>query len=146
MDFVLGLLKGRKGSDAIWVMVDHLIKSTLFLPLKKKDFVLGLPRGRKGSDAIWVMVDHLIKSTFFLPMKKKDFVLGLPRGRKASDAIWVMVDQLIKSTLFLPMKKKWYGVPISIIFYRDFRFISQLWLSIRCALGTKVNLSIPFHP
>lgn len=39
MDFVLGLSRGRKGSDAIWVMVDHLIKSTLFLPMKKKDFV-----------------------------------------------------------------------------------------------------------
>jgi chitinase len=73
-DFVLGLPRGRKGSDAIWVMVDHLIKSTFFLPMKKKDFVLGLPRGRKASDAIWVMVDQLIKSTLFLPMKKKDFV------------------------------------------------------------------------
>jgi hypothetical protein len=34
MDFVLGLPRGKRGNDAIWVIVDRLTKSTLFLPVK----------------------------------------------------------------------------------------------------------------
>jgi hypothetical protein len=34
IDFMSGLPKRKKGSDIIWVIVDHLIKSTFFLPIK----------------------------------------------------------------------------------------------------------------
>jgi len=37
MDFVTGLPKGKKGNDVIWVVVDRLTKSTLFLPIKMTD-------------------------------------------------------------------------------------------------------------
>jgi hypothetical protein len=37
MDFVSGLPKSRKGHDAIWVIVDRLTKSSLFLPMKIGD-------------------------------------------------------------------------------------------------------------
>jgi hypothetical protein len=37
MDFVSGLPKSRKGHDAIWVIVDRLTKSSLFLPMKMRD-------------------------------------------------------------------------------------------------------------
>jgi hypothetical protein len=39
MDFVLGFPKGRKGNDAIWVIVDRLMKSALFLPIKMTDSI-----------------------------------------------------------------------------------------------------------
>jgi hypothetical protein len=39
MDFVTGLPRGKKGNDAIWVVVDRLIKSALFLPMKMTDSV-----------------------------------------------------------------------------------------------------------
>jgi hypothetical protein len=39
MDFVKGLPRGKKGNDAIWVVVDRLTKSALFLPLKMTDSV-----------------------------------------------------------------------------------------------------------
>jgi hypothetical protein len=39
MDFVSGFPKGRKGNDAIWVIVDRLTKSTLFLPIKMTNSV-----------------------------------------------------------------------------------------------------------
>jgi len=39
MDFVSGFPKGRKGNDAIWVIVDRLTKSALFLPIKMTDSV-----------------------------------------------------------------------------------------------------------
>jgi hypothetical protein len=39
MDFVSGFPKRRKGNDTIWVIVDWLTKSTLFLPIKMTDSV-----------------------------------------------------------------------------------------------------------
>jgi hypothetical protein len=36
---VSGFPKGRKGNDAIWVIVDRLTKSALFLPIKMTDSV-----------------------------------------------------------------------------------------------------------
>jgi len=37
MDFVSRLLRGKRGNDAIWVIVDRLTKSALFLPVKMTD-------------------------------------------------------------------------------------------------------------
>jgi hypothetical protein len=36
---VLGFPRGRKGNDAIWVIIDRLTKSALFLPTKMIDLV-----------------------------------------------------------------------------------------------------------
>ena len=44
MDFVTGLPKGKKGNDAIWVVVDRLTKSALFLPIKMTDPVDNLAK------------------------------------------------------------------------------------------------------
>ena len=44
MDFVSGLPRGRKGKDAVWVIVDRLTKSALFLPMKMTDSVDKLAR------------------------------------------------------------------------------------------------------
>ena len=39
MDFVSGLPKNRKGHNAIWVIVDRLTNSSLFLPMKMGDSI-----------------------------------------------------------------------------------------------------------
>jgi hypothetical protein len=39
MDFVSGFPKERKGNDVIWVIVDRLMKSTLFLLIKMIDSI-----------------------------------------------------------------------------------------------------------
>ena len=39
MDFVSRFPKGRKGNDTIWVIVDCLMNSVLFLPIKMIDLV-----------------------------------------------------------------------------------------------------------
>ncbi|XP_061948281.1 uncharacterized protein LOC133671532 [Populus nigra] len=44
MDFVSGFPKGRKGNDTIWVIVDQLTKSALFLPIKMTNLVDKLPK------------------------------------------------------------------------------------------------------
>jgi len=38
-DFVLCFLRGRKGNDVVWVIVDHLTKSILFLPTKMANLI-----------------------------------------------------------------------------------------------------------
>jgi hypothetical protein len=44
MDFVSGLPRGKKGNDVIWVIVDRLTKSALFLPMKMTDPIDKLAR------------------------------------------------------------------------------------------------------
>jgi hypothetical protein len=39
MDFVIGLPRSRKGNDVVWVIIDRLNKSAMFLPMKMSDFV-----------------------------------------------------------------------------------------------------------
>ena len=36
MDFITGLPRTRKEKDVIWVVVDHLTKSAVFIPMKVK--------------------------------------------------------------------------------------------------------------
>jgi hypothetical protein len=91
------------------------------------DFVTGLPKGKKGNDAIWVVVDRLTKSTLFLPIKMID-----------------SVDKMVK--LYENKVIRLHGVPMLIILDQDLRFTSRLWPSLQRALGTKLNLSMIFHP
>jgi hypothetical protein len=44
MDFASGFPIGRKGNEVIWVIVDHLMKFALFLPIKMTDLVDKQPR------------------------------------------------------------------------------------------------------
>ena len=78
------------------------------------------------------------------------------------DVIWVIVDRITKSAHFLPVKVSYsldklteiyirevvrlYGIPFSIISYRDPRFTSKFWPSLQHALGTKLKFSTTFHP
>ena len=74
-----------------------------------------------------------------------DFVTHLPRTQRRHDAIWVIVDRLIKTTHFLAVQKTFtleefyrlyiceivrlHGVPVSIVFDREPRFMAHFWKS-----------------
>ncbi|GJW45721.1 putative reverse transcriptase domain-containing protein [Tanacetum coccineum] len=91
-----------------------------------------------------------------------DFVTKLPRTSSGHDIIWVIVDRLTKPAHFLPMRDDYkmdrlarlylneivarHGVPISIISDRDIRFTSRFWQSMQEALGTRLDMSIAYHP
>ena len=91
------------------------------------DFMVGLLRCQSGYDAIWVIVDRLTKSTHFLPMKN-------------SDSIETLAELYVKEIVRL------HGTPISIVSYRDPRFTFRFWPSLQRALGTRLHLSMAFHP
>ncbi|KAH0739400.1 hypothetical protein KY290_038105 [Solanum tuberosum] len=91
-----------------------------------------------------------------------DLIVGLPRTRRQHDSIWVIVDRMTKSAHFLPVKVSYssedsaklylremvrlHGVPLSIISEHCTQFTSQFWKSFQKGLGTRVKLSMAFHP
>nr|GFA99579.1 reverse transcriptase domain-containing protein [Tanacetum cinerariifolium] len=91
------------------------------------DFVTNLPRTSSGSDTIWVITNRLTKSAYFLPMRE-DY----------------KIDRLAR--LYLNEIVARHGVPISIISDRDSHFTSRFWQTMQQALGTKLEMSMAYHP
>ena len=91
-----------------------------------------------------------------------DFVTHFPRTPQRHDAVWVIVDQLTKSAHFLAVRMTFtlkrfcrlyireivrlHGVPVSIVSDRDPRFMAHFWKSFQKAMGTRLTMSIAFHP
>ena len=91
-----------------------------------------------------------------------DFVTHLPQTPYGHDAIWVIVDRLTKSAHFLAVRMTFtleefcrlyfreiillHGVPVSIVSNRDPRFMAHFWKSFQKAIGTRLMMSIAFHP
>nr|GEZ29485.1 putative reverse transcriptase domain-containing protein [Tanacetum cinerariifolium] len=91
-----------------------------------------------------------------------NFVTKLPRTSSGHDTIWVIVDRLTKSAHFLPMREDYkmdrlarlylndivarHDVSISIISNRNSRFTSRFWYSMQEALGTRLDMSMAYHP
>ncbi|GJU94381.1 putative reverse transcriptase domain-containing protein [Tanacetum coccineum] len=91
------------------------------------DFITKLPRTINGHDTIWVIMDRLTKSAYFLPIQE-DFKM----------------DRLAR--LYLNEIIARHEMPISIISDRDSRFTSRFWQSMQKALGTKLDISMAYHP
>ncbi|GKA83612.1 putative reverse transcriptase domain-containing protein, partial [Tanacetum coccineum] len=62
-----------------------------------------------------------------------DFVTKLSRTSSGHDTIWVIIVAR-------------HGMPISIISDRDSRFTSKFWQSMQEALGTRLDMSMAYHP
>nr|GEV51569.1 hypothetical protein [Tanacetum cinerariifolium] len=91
------------------------------------DFNTKLPKMTNGYDTIWVIVDRLTKSAHFLPMRGND-----------------PMEKLMK--LYMKEVITGHGVPVSIIFDRDGRFMSLFWQALHKALGTRLDMSMTYHP
>jgi len=65
MDFVFGSPKGKKGNDAIWVIIDRLTKSALFLPMKMIDSIDKLAR-LHINEVVWLHGVPIVITQFWV--------------------------------------------------------------------------------
>jgi hypothetical protein len=91
------------------------------------DFVVGLPKAPGGQDSIWVVIDRLTKSAHFIPFH-------------IIDPVPKLAEMYIRDIVRL------HGVPVSIVSDRDSKFTSRFWKCLQDELGTKLNISISYHP
>lgn len=89
------------------------------------EFVLGLPRTQRGSDSIFVVVDRFSKMAHSIPCKR------------TTD---VNVAQLLFREIY-----RLHGLPISIVFDHDTRFLSHFLRSLWRLANTTLNFSSAYH-
>lgn len=108
----------------------------LYLPLSvptqpltdiRMDFVMGLPRTQKGFDSMFFVVDRFSKMVHFIPCKR------------ITDAVQV-------GTLFFREIYRLHGLPLSIVYDRDSRFLGHFWRSLWKLLDTSLDMSYVYHP
>jgi hypothetical protein len=91
-----------------------------------------------------------------------DFVGGLLMSRKFHDYLYVVVDRFHKMCVLIPCKNQFiakqttqmffenvwvhFGLPTSIVFDRDYRFMRKIWSSLWELMDTRINKSTSFHP
>jgi hypothetical protein len=74
-----------------------------------------------------VVIDRLTKVAHFIPMKQTSSAANL-------------VPLYIKEVVRL------HDVSKSIVSDRDSKFVSKFWQSLHNAMGTKIDMSVAFHP
>ena len=91
------------------------------------DLLLGFPRTHRGSDSIFVVVEKFSKMEHCIPCQK------------TSDATHI-------GNLFFKEVVRLHGLPLSIVSYKDTKFMGNFWRTLWKRPGTKMSFSLAYHP
>ena len=91
------------------------------------NFVLRFPRTTRGHDSILIVVDRFLKMVHFILCNKTNDVSHV-------------------SKLFFREVVKLYGLPSTIVSYRDVKFVSYFWKTLLKLFSTTLKFSFAFHP
>jgi hypothetical protein len=91
------------------------------------DFIVCLPNTSRQHDSVWVIMDRLTKVAHFLPVHTTD---------KAQKYAELYIDQIVCL----------HGLPWTIVSDRGDQFVARFWEQLQESLGTKLIISLAYHP
>jgi hypothetical protein len=91
------------------------------------DYMSGLPSTKRGNDCVFVVVDHFSNMAILVACKKR--ITAEATTKIFFERVWVH-----------------FGIPQTIVSYRDNQFLSTFWSILWSLLETKLTKSTAFHP
>jgi hypothetical protein len=90
------------------------------------DFIGPFPKS-KGFNYLWVIICRMMSMVHLIPIHTR---------MKASELSWIYRREIVHL----------HGLPSSIVSNRDSKFTSKWWRELHKTLGTKLLMSMSFHP
>ncbi|GJZ70224.1 putative reverse transcriptase domain-containing protein, partial [Tanacetum coccineum] len=120
------------GADKTYYDLRYMYGGHLEIPEWKWDritmeFITWLPRSSSGYDMNWIIIDRLTKSAHFMAIRE-DY--------KIEKLASIYIDEIVAR----------HEVPVPIISDRDGRFTLRFWQTLQKALGTRLDMSVAYHP
>ncbi|GJW48573.1 putative reverse transcriptase domain-containing protein [Tanacetum coccineum] len=109
--------------DRIWVSLVRSVRTLIM----DKAHASRLPRSSGGYGTNWVIVDRLTKSAHFLAIREDYKMEKLAR---------LYIDKIVAR----------HGMHVSIISDDDRRLTLRFWQTLQKALGTRLDMSVAYHP